>query len=79
MLQAAEEIEAYSLVLVMDEVAHKSYVQRDAEWFRNWLLHLRFGDETDSTIAKRRQVYGALYDKQRRRLFSSFGASATRS
>jgi hypothetical protein len=72
MLHASEEIEAYSLVLVMDEVALKNYAKGDAEWFRNWLLHLHFGDATDSKTADRINVYAALDDdKQRRRLFAS--------
>jgi hypothetical protein len=71
MLHASEEIEAYSLVVVVDEVAHKNYAKEDAEWFRDWLLRLRFGDTIDSKIADRMPVYAALEDKQRRRLFAS--------
>ncbi len=71
MLHASEEIEAYSLVLVMDEVAHKNYAKGDAEWFRDWLLHLRFGGEIDSKIIDRMHVYAAQDDKQRRRFASA--------
>src|SRR4051794_39357470 len=53
MRQAAEEIEAYSFVVVIDEVARSGYVKGDANWFRDWLLRLRFGSEPDQAVATR--------------------------
>ena len=38
---AAEEIEVYSLVVVLAEVAHSNYANGQTDWFRDWLLRLR--------------------------------------
>ncbi len=72
MRHAAEEIEAYSLVLVIAEVARSGYAKGDLEWFRDWLLRLRCGDDVDSSLVARLQQYDQLNDAQRRRMFSSF-------
>ena len=69
--QAAEEIEAYSLVLVIDEVARSGYASREMDWFRNWLLRLR-GDEMKSATLERLHTYEKHSDGERRRMFASF-------
>src|SRR5262245_46124763 len=42
--QASEEIEIYSLAVVLGEVAHRGYAKGDTAWFRDWLLRLRGGE-----------------------------------
>ena len=68
---AAQEIEIYSLVVVLAEASHSGYAAGDVDWFRNWLLRLRWGDEIDSAISERLQSYEPLTDGQRRRMFAS--------
>jgi hypothetical protein len=71
MRHAAEAIETYSLVLVIDEVARRGYAKANVNWFRDWLLQLRFGDEVVPTLVERMRSYDKLSDGQRRRLFAS--------
>ncbi len=69
--RAAEEIETYSLVLVIDEVARRGYAKGDVTWFRDWLLHLQFGNELDPAVVDKMRRYDLPSDGQRRRVFSS--------
>ena len=68
---AAQEIEIYSLVVVLAEASHSGNAAGDVDWFRNWLLRLRWGEEIDSAISERLQSYEPLTDGQRRRMFAS--------
>jgi hypothetical protein len=70
--QAAEEIEAYSLVLVIDEVTRSGYARSEIDWFRNWLLRLRWGDEMNLATLARMQSYEKHNDGERRRMFASY-------
>jgi hypothetical protein len=70
--RAAEEIEIYSLLVVVAEVEHSRYTNGDLAWIRDWLLQLRFGDKVDPAIVKSMRRYDQQNDGQRRRMFSSF-------
>lgn len=70
--QAAEEIEAYSMVLVVDEATRSGYARGEMDWFRNWLLRLRWGDEMNSATLARMQAYEQHSDSERRRMFASY-------
>ena len=69
---AAEEIEIYSLLVVVAEAEHSRYAKGDLAWFRDWLLRLRWGDEMNPTALQRMQAYGKHSDGERRRMFASF-------
>lgn len=70
--QAAEEIDIYSLIVVVAEAEHSGYSNGEIAWFRDWLLRLRWGDEITSAILERIQSYEHHSDGERRRRFASF-------
>ena len=72
MCHAADEIEIYSLTVVLAEAAHSRYAHDDADWFREWLLRLRWGDEMNAMVAERMHLYDQYGDNDRRHMFASF-------
>lgn len=72
MCHAADEIEIYSLTVVLAEAAHSGYAHDDADWFREWLLRLRWGDEMNAMVAERMHLYDQYGDNDRRHMFASF-------
>ena len=69
--RAAEEIEIYSMMVVVAEAEHSGYINGDLAWFRDWLLRLRWGDEIDSATLEHIQSYENHSDGERRRMFAS--------
>ena len=70
--QATEEIEIYSLLVVVAEAEHSGYAPGDNNWFRDWLLRLRWGNDIESATLQRMQAYEKHNDGERRRMFASF-------
>ncbi len=68
---ATEEIEIYSLVVVLAEVAHSNYANGQTDWFRDWLLRLRFAPEFQAAVRRRMEFYEPNGDNQRRHMFAS--------
>jgi hypothetical protein len=69
---ATEEIDIYSLLVVVAEAEHSGYANGDMDWFRDWLLRLRWGVEIESATWERLQAYETRSDGERRRMFASF-------
>jgi hypothetical protein len=69
---AAEEIDIYSLLVVIAEAEHSGYANDDLAWFRVWLLRLRWGVEIDAATLEHIQSYEHHSDSERRRMFASF-------
>jgi hypothetical protein len=68
---ASDEIDIYSLTVVLGEVSQGGYVQSEPTWLRDWLIRLRWGDAAPTIVDGRMQVYDQ-YDKAgRRHLFAS--------
>jgi hypothetical protein len=72
MRHAASEIEIYSLKVVLAEAARNEYAGDDENWFRDWLLRLRWGDEVNAAVAERMHLYDQYGDNDRRHMFASF-------
>jgi len=70
--RAAEEIEIYTLIVVVAETEHSGYTNGEIDWFRDWLLRLRWGDEIKRATLERMQSYEKHSDGERRRMFASF-------
>jgi len=68
---ATDEIEIYSLVVVLAEVSHGGYANGQLDWFRQWLLRLRFEQEFQSAARRRIEFYEPYGDNQRRHMFAS--------
>ena len=69
---AAEEIDIYSLLVVIAEAEHSGYANFDRAWFCDWLLRLRWGVEIDAATLEHIQSYEHHSDGERRRMFASF-------
>lgn len=70
--QATEEIEIYSLIVVIAEAEHSGYANGNLAWFRDWLLRLLWGEDMDPATLQRMQAYEKHSDGERRRMFASF-------
>jgi hypothetical protein len=70
--RAAEEIDIYTLLVAGAEAEHSGYASGEIDWFRNWLLRLRWGDEINLATLERMQSYEKHSDGERRRMFASF-------
>jgi hypothetical protein len=65
------EIEAYSSIVVDDEVTQSEYVERPGEWFLDWIFKLRFGEGYQSIFDKRVEYYRSKTVEDRRLKFVS--------
>jgi hypothetical protein len=71
-LQRADvEIDAYTAVVVEEEVARGRYVADVGAWFLDWMLQLRRGDEGPAIRQSHAEAYRALLDRPRRLRFAS--------
>ncbi|MCA9230296.1 MAG: hypothetical protein KDA57_06575 [Planctomycetales bacterium] len=68
---ARVEIEAYSCIVVEDEVSSSGYVDSAEEWLLNWLFHLRLGSGFQSVVDKRVDFYRSPTIEERRLKFLS--------
>jgi len=68
---SASEIEIYSLVVVLAEVLHSGYANRQLDWFRDWMLRLRFDPEFQAPARRRMEFYEPYGDNERRHMFAS--------
>jgi hypothetical protein len=65
------EIEAYSSIVVDDEVTQGEYVERPREWFLDWIFKLRLGEGCQSIFDKRVEYYRSKSVEDRRLKFVS--------
>lgn len=68
---AKVEIESYASIVITDEVIRNGYVGDRAEWFLDWMFHLRLGDGYKSVMDKRVAYYKSLTVEERRLKFVS--------
>jgi len=69
---AAGEIEAYSLAIVVAEVERNLYAPAGDDGFRQWLLRLRWGENTPADVALRLDSYRSLTVTNQRPVFTSY-------
>ena len=65
------EIDAYSCIVVDDEVTERGYVNNAELWFLDWIFHLRLGEECRSIFDKRVGYYSSRTIDVRRLKFVS--------
>lgn len=65
------EIEAYSCIVVEDEVAQHGYVNNGDEWFLDWIFRLRLGEGYGSIMEERVGYYHSQTIEERRQKFVS--------
>jgi hypothetical protein len=71
LLRAKGEIEAYSAIVVTDEVTQGGYVDRPETWFLEWLFRLRLGERYKSVMDRRVDFYRSPSIEDRRLKFVS--------
>jgi hypothetical protein len=71
MRHAAGELEVYSQIVVLAEVARGGYVRDQLSWFRDWLIRLRWGNTPQPAVTQRMQLYEPKDDNHRRHMFAS--------
>ena len=76
--QASVEIDAYTSVVVDEEVTDGAYVARSGEWFLDWIFQLRFGDGYELARQEHAAPYRSLSDQGRRLRFASILQQAVR-
>lgn len=69
--RAATEIDAYSAVVVEEEVGRGLYVADSGAWVLDWALQLRLGDAAGAVRAAQAEAYRGLEDRPRRLRFAS--------
>src|SRR5689334_18963773 len=69
--RASAEIDAYAAVVVAEEVTRGGYVDCQGEWFREWIVRLRFGDGYEFALKEYASHYFNLSDSGRRLRFVS--------
>jgi len=70
-LNALEQIDVYSLIVVTDEVTQSGYTGCDLNRLMDWVLRLRSGDDSKARTVQLVQDYSPLSITERRRRFSS--------
>lgn len=68
---AKVEIEAYTCIVIDDEVTHSGYVDETDDWFLRWLFRLRLGAGYESVFDKRVDFYSSQNIEERRLKFVS--------
>jgi hypothetical protein len=69
--RASAEIDAYTSVVVDQEVTGSGFVDRPGEWFLDWIYQLRFGDGYEAARQEHADPYRSLIEKGRRLRFAS--------
>ncbi len=69
LLRGKGEIEAYSAIVVADEVVEGGYVDCSEEWFLEWLFRLRLGERSKSVMEQRVDFYRSPSIEDRRLKF----------
>ena len=65
------EIEAYSCIVIDDEVAQSEYINDRGEWFLDWIFRLRLGEGSRSIMEERAGYYQSQTIEERRQKFVS--------
>ena len=65
------EIEAYSCLVIDDEVARSGYVNDSDEWFLEWMFRLRLGDGYRSIMEERIRYYRSQSTEANRQKFAA--------
>jgi hypothetical protein len=65
------EIEAYSCIVVDDEVTENGHVNKADQWFLDWIFRLRLGEGCRSVVDKRVGYYSSRTNEERRLKFVS--------
>lgn len=71
LLHGKGEIEAYSAIVITDEVNQAGYVDNSDDWFSEWIFRLRFGERYKSVMDQRVDFYRSPSIEARRLKFVS--------
>ena len=70
--RARTEVDAFSCVLVNDEATQYRFLFNDDNWFLDWLLRLRFGNQSERIKQERVEDYQLVTPQEWRMKFVSF-------